>query len=708
MSLPRSRAAAVLTAAIVVLGFVIAVPQAAVAHDDPGRSDAQHAADDLAGKPMDEIERDTKANADKIAAKTGTRPGRRSATAQKEAARVAAAADLGQAGSFGAVHDTPVVPVFTAMLPNGKVLMWDSVGDDAAEHYPNHTYTRAAVWNPVSNTYKTVNVAGYNIFCAGMAQLADGNVLVAGGNRNQALQGLRTTFIFNWRTETWKRGPDMAAERWYPSVAALSNHEALILGGGPATPEIYQTNKWMRLLTGIFAPPNRLYPLLTVRPDGNVDLVGPGPQIQTLNTKNAGATVKATARDAINRDYSSFATFKPGVTMVAGGGIVDENGQTKVPTRTTKIVTSGTPLTVTDAASMNAARRQFNLTILADGNLLATGGQSSGAVSSTVDLAHVVRAAEVYDTAKNTWTTLSSANRVRQYHSTATLLADGRVMTGGGGICGACETAGYLEKNIEYFNPPYLYKKDGSDQLAPRPTLGTTPASAGYNSSFRITSSMPKGTNIGKVGLVKMGAPTHGDDQGQRYVPVTFSRTGGYLTVKTPANTNLAPPGYYMLFVTDSTGTPSLAKFIKLTSTAPAAPAAVHQTVSGPGSRCLDVDHSSTTPGANIQAWDCNGSVSQRWYRTADTNPSQIVEWLRARDLKVCAGVPYGATVPGVRLQTVPCSATDTAQKWTFNSDGTIRSKKNPSVCLSVPGKANAERVTLDTCSGSATQKWRY
>ena len=56
---------------------------------------------------------------------------------------VAAAADPGQGGQWSAVRDTPVVPVFQAVLPNGKVLMWDSVGDKATGNYPDHTFTRA-------------------------------------------------------------------------------------------------------------------------------------------------------------------------------------------------------------------------------------------------------------------------------------------------------------------------------------------------------------------------------------------------------------------------------------------------------------------------------------------------------------------------------------------------------------------------------------
>ena len=111
--------------------------------------------------------------------------------------------------------------------------MWDSVGDNAAETYPNQTFTRAMVWNPADNTYKRVDVQGYNIFCAGFTHLQNGNVLVAGGNKDTSLAGIVQTHIFDWRTETWSRGPDMAAGRWYPSVAEMANGEATDRGRRP-------------------------------------------------------------------------------------------------------------------------------------------------------------------------------------------------------------------------------------------------------------------------------------------------------------------------------------------------------------------------------------------------------------------------------------------------------------------------------------------
>src|ERR671923_2275491 len=111
--------------------------------------------------------------------------------APSQAAAAAVADDPGQVGQWGPVVDWPVVGIHVALLPNGKVLAWDSVGDAATETFPVHNFTRATVYDPVTGTHTSVNVdTGYNIFCAGFAHLNDGILFIAGGNKDAQLNGI--------------------------------------------------------------------------------------------------------------------------------------------------------------------------------------------------------------------------------------------------------------------------------------------------------------------------------------------------------------------------------------------------------------------------------------------------------------------------------------------------------------------------------------
>jgi hypothetical protein len=527
----------------VVLSLVILGASAAPTKAHPTLSDAErHAAADLAGVSVQTLER----RVDRLARRLGYRPGTR------RVARSAAVGDPGTVGSWSGVIPAPVVPIFSALLPNGKILMWDSVGDAPAESYSTHTFTRAAVYDPVTNTSKRVDVAGYNIFCAGFVQLANGNVFVAGGNLNSALAGIRQTHVFDWRTETWSRGPDMQDGRWYPSVASLPNDEALIIGGGPTVAEIRTTQNTIRRLTGVTTPSSREYPFFQAIPDGRALLLGPGTGMSAIDDEGTGTLTAAGTRDGTYRSYGSYAPYDIGRFLVAGGG-APVNTATTVDTRT------GTPVAA-PTGNIVTKRRQANLTVLADGSVLATGGQSSNAGGGLVDLANPVFTAERWNPATGTWTELAAASVVRQYHSIALLLPDGRVLTGGGGICGVCQQVGYLRRDFEIFTPPYLYRKDGSGQLATRPVITGAPAQIGYDGAFTLTASAP----IAKLALVRLGAPTHSQDQSQRYVPLAFTQAGSAITAAMPNNPNEAPAGHYMLFAIDAAGVPSQAAIVSV------------------------------------------------------------------------------------------------------------------------------------------------
>jgi Domain of unknown function (DUF1929)/Bacterial Ig domain len=485
---------------------------------------------------------------------------RRRSAAASQAAAAAVASDSGQVGQWGPVVDWPVVGIHVALLPNGKVLAWDSVGDRATETFPVHDFTRATVWDPATGLHTAATVeTGYNVFCAGFAHTIDGSLFLAGGNRDAQLNGIVQTHLFNPANNDWSLGPDMAAGRWYPSVTPLTNGEMLITEGGPDTPEVRETDGSLRTLsTASLNLP--LYPWLDVAPDGRVFYSGPDQTLRKLDPAGTGSWQSLGQRDAINRDYGSHAVYDVGKTLVAGGGPSSSDARV--------IDTNGASPQVTATSPMAFGRRQHNLTLLADGSVLATGGNSTGA--GLVDMRGGVYNAERWDPATGQWTTLAPQAVTRQYHSTALLLPDGRVLSSGGGICGTCDQVGYLAKNAEIFTPPYLFKKDGSGELAPRPEITDAPTTVSHGTSFQITT--PNAASIHKVGLIRLGSQTHSVEMEQRYLPLGFTAGSGTLTASVPANVHTAVPGVYMLFIVDSAGVPSVAKMVMVDSAAPPPP----------------------------------------------------------------------------------------------------------------------------------------
>ncbi len=464
----------------------------------------------------------------------------------------AVAADPGQVGRWGPVVNWPVVGVHVALLPNGKVLAWDSVGDRATETFPVHDFTRATVYDPATGTQTPVNVdTGYNIFCAGFAHLSDGSLFIAGGNKDAQLNGIVQTHLFNPANNDWSLGPNMAAGRWYPSVTPLTNGEMLITEGGPNIPEVRKTDGSLRRLsTASLNLP--LYPWLDVAPDGRAFYSGPDQTLRELDPAGGGSWQSFGQRDAINRSYGSHVVYDVGRTLVAGGG---------PSSKTARVInTNRAKPRVSATSSMAFGRRQHNLTLLADGTVLATGGNSTGA--PLVDMNGGVYNAERWNPATGKWTTLAAQAVTRQYHSTALLLPDGRVLSSGGGICGTCDQVGYLAKNAEVFTPPYLFKKDGSGELAPRPKIAGAPGTISHGTSFQITT--PNAASIRKVGLVRLGSQTHSVEMEARYLPLSFTAGTGTVTASVTANVHTAVPGIYMLFIVDSDGVPSVAKMVNL------------------------------------------------------------------------------------------------------------------------------------------------
>jgi hypothetical protein len=191
--------------------------------------------------------------------------------------------------------------------------------------------------------------------------------------------------------------------------------------------------------------------------------------------------------------------------------------------------------------------------MLPNGKILTTGGSLNDEDTNTAS-----HNADLYDPATNTFSSAGTEAYDRLYHTVTLLMPDASVW-----VAGSNPTRGTYETHMEVYSPPYLFNSNGS--LATRPSITTAPSAVGYGSAFQVQT--PNAASIASVVLMRNGSSTHAFDMDQRYVGLSFTAGSGVLTVTGPPNGNIAPPGYYMLFILDSAGVPSVAAMVQVSST---------------------------------------------------------------------------------------------------------------------------------------------
>jgi hypothetical protein len=448
---------------------------------------------------------------------------------------VAAQAQMGPSldGEWGPVLSWPSEVTHASLLANGKVLVWPPylLGDNAR------------VWDPTTNTFVVSPKAGYNIFCTGHTHLADGRLLVAGGQIGSVLYGVPNASIYDPTTDAWTRLPDMQSPRWYPTNTTLANGDILVTSGQidpvrgiNGLPQIWQvaTSTWQDLSSAQLIVP--LYPRMFLAPNGKVFYAGEAPQSRYLDTTGTGQW-SLVAKSSTNRDYGSAVQYGEGKILIVGGATP--------PTATAEVIDLNAPTPAWRlVGSMAYSRRQLNATLLPNGQVLVTGGTSGKGFN---DLKSPVFPAELWDPKSENWTTLASQTGYRGYHSVALLLPDATVLAAGGDP--------HLS-TAQIFSPPYLFN-------GPRPVISSAATAVGYGSTFAVGTS--NSASITQVTWLRLGSVTHAFNQDQRFNNLIFTVTSStQLRVTAPANPNLAPPGYYMMFLINSAGVPSVAHFIHL------------------------------------------------------------------------------------------------------------------------------------------------
>jgi hypothetical protein len=490
-----------------------------------------------------------------------------------------------------------VLAVHAALLRTGKILYF---GGDEAVKSQNEAGGAAIdntrVFDPQTGVIDVVgSPPNYDLFCCGHALLPDGRLLAAGGTKTfqrtsgrhvDHFEGLRNSAIFDpgapAGTNPWTTGPLLNRERgkttgggaWYPTLVTLPDGRVLRVAGHPEDEDSPHNNlmletfdpatsTWADEGAGADLPDageGSLYPRLHVLPDGHLfcatPLSGP-PTGPTGHSWKWNLTTKAwtSVGSGPGPEYQEYSTTSVLLPLVPAANYrarvlvmnpeqpktidLDAPSPTWQPTtaRTLRLPDTGRPPT----------RYHATAVLLPDASVLLVGGlkEEWGYGSPPV------LTAERFDPATGGWATMATATVPRVYHSVALLLPDGRVWTGGSDYGN-----GHHEPRMEVYSPPYLFR-------GPRPVIAGAPGTITIPGSFAISS--PEAPRIRTVCLLRCGSSTHAFNSDQRYVGLVIqSQAPTQLTVASPPNTRVAPPGYYLLFILDDFGLPSVGRFVRV------------------------------------------------------------------------------------------------------------------------------------------------
>jgi hypothetical protein len=462
----------------------------------------------------------------------------------------------------------PINPIHAALLSNGKVLVVAGSGNcppsqsgcPSGPPYGPSNSSGALLLAPVSGQTISQFSLSWDMFCNGMVLLDDGRPFIASGTiQYDPFYGQPQTATFDPQANTFSNGPNMAHGRWYPTLVTLGDGRVMIFSGLNETGstntavEFYSADTgWSSPFTASWTPD--LYPRLHLLPNGKVFYSGAqttsklfDPSTNTWNTSVAKTNYSGTRTygTSVLLPLRPSNNYDPRVLIMGGGNPA---------TGTTEIIDMGSPTPAWQyGPNMSQARIEMNAVILPNGKVLALGGSVNDEDTSTASLN-----ADLYDPASNTFSSAGAYAYPRLYHSVALLLPDATVWLAGGN-----PSRGSYVRQMEIYKPAYLFNPDGTP--ATRPSITSAPASVSYGESFNLTTP----DNIVSVVLVRNGTVTHAFGMDQREVGLSFTAGSGSLTVTAPPNGNIAPPGYYMLFLLNQSGVPSVASFIQITNAPP-------------------------------------------------------------------------------------------------------------------------------------------
>ncbi len=467
-----------------------------------------------------------------------------------------------------------------------------------------------------------------DMFCADQRLLHDGRLLVAGGTiyRNDPVDltpvtgpegpggtaelfGSNETRLFDPEVGehgTFSPADEMNHGRWYPTLVTLPDGRVFVASG---VERLLYNDKGLNVhATEIFDPETGawtdngsdgetslpLFARMHLLPDGKVFYGGVGqmwsPFGQAVDealwhlhktydpAENSWEIAGLGGHGARSGAFSVMLPLAPPydeARILVGGGTLGTSPGSYVSNSLTEIVTVNDGMSsVERGPDLNNDRWYSSGVLLPDGGVVAVNGATADEVIAP-GTEFPVRQAELFD--GESWVPLGEGSRDRTYHNAAVLLADGRVLvtghspintlygpTGDNGLRDAIGTANnFKDPSFEILTPPYLSNGDRPVIELAQKGIAWTESSA---AAFPLT--VDDADAIERVVLMRLPSTTHVTDADMRAVELAYEQTGQKtLDVTGPPNGNVAPPGYYYLFVLNDAGTPSKARVVKVGST---------------------------------------------------------------------------------------------------------------------------------------------
>lgn len=468
-------------------------------------------------------------------------------------------------GKWEATIDFPIVPAAGAHAKDGTFVLWSASRPD---DYPDGSdSTETVEWNPDTRhiSKRTISNTDHDMFCPGISMDASGDIIVTGGNDN------RRTSIYNPDDNEWVGAEDMNIGRGYQSQTLLSDGRTWVIGGSWSGPkggkdaEVWDGESWTSLpgceveamLTDdeglVWRSDNHAW--LFAWTNSTIFQAGPSREMHWYGVEDEGWVEGAGARGDDSDAMCGMAAMYDAVEgkiLTAGGS---PNYEEDYATTHANIVQIGNPLDeaeVTKLPEMSHARSFGNAVVLPDGKVLIIGGQSYAKPFSDETAA---LPCELFDPSTESFSVVAPIAVARVYHSIGLLLSDGRVLAGGGGLCGkGCKENHF---DVQIWAPPYLFNEDGS--RAERPVIVSVgPTTIAPGDTLTVETDGGEAT----FSMVRYGSSTHGVNADQRRVPLSGESDGDVYTLETPGDAGKLLPGYWMLFALSSEGVPSVAETI--------------------------------------------------------------------------------------------------------------------------------------------------